>query len=337
MKKLIFSIVLLSALMLNSFSQTNYSRGFQDGYKYGYCHNDYNCIPPVPPVTPPTQVGESVDSYKDGYNRGFKLGLEHKALATRTNRSTGTNSNIQSSQPAQSNYQSSYGQPAQSNYRNTYVSPDWDLLIRAAQAKQEYERQRTLAKMQQTVNRYLSFSSYPQTIKNGWHNAVVMDNYSICVDLKVYVVNNKITKCAMDNFGERGISFSNNIENGRGIIKIIYPSSESDYMDVFFIEAIANPYSSASEPLPSGKISFWTNLKRGGNLRIYLDEMYVGTLTSYFDNGTPVCGQNGTVTLEYKPGKYNYRAVSDGSLAAKTISGQVTIVAGGCTRCCITK
>ncbi len=337
MKRLILTIFVISTVLISGLSQTNYSRGFQDGFKNGYCHNDYSCIPPVTPATPTTLIGESVDSYKDGYNRGFKLGLEYKARATKSSSGTSGSNNTQLNQHSQPNYQSSYGQPAESNYRNTYVSPDWDLLIRAAQAKQEYERQRALSKMQQTVNRYLSFSSYPRTIRNGWHNAVVMDNYSTCVDLKVYVVDNKATRCALDNFGERDVSFSSTIENGRGMIKIRYPNQESDYMDVFFIEAIANPNSFTTDPLPSGKVSFWTNMKRGGNFRLYLDEMYVGTLTKYFDAGIPICGQPGTITLEYKPGTYKYEAVPEGSYGGRTISGQVTIVAGGCARCCITR
>jgi tetratricopeptide (TPR) repeat protein len=75
-KPLVFLISFL--LSLSTFGQSDYSRGFQNGYKVGYCYNDYGCIPPIPPITPIPQIGESQDNYQDGYNRGFKRGLEDK-------------------------------------------------------------------------------------------------------------------------------------------------------------------------------------------------------------------------------------------------------------------
>lgn len=60
------------------FSQTEFSRGFQNGYKVGYCYREQGCIPPIPPITPILRIGESQDNYQDGYNRGFKQGLEDK-------------------------------------------------------------------------------------------------------------------------------------------------------------------------------------------------------------------------------------------------------------------
>lgn len=58
--------------------QSNFCRGFNDGYKEGYCYDRYGCIAPIPPVCPVLEVGERIDSYKDGYNRGFKTGLRDR-------------------------------------------------------------------------------------------------------------------------------------------------------------------------------------------------------------------------------------------------------------------
>jgi len=77
-KPLLLFITLL--LSLSTFGQSDYSRGFQNGYKVGYCYNDYGCIPPIPPITPIPRIGESQDNYQDGYNRGFKQGLEDKQV-----------------------------------------------------------------------------------------------------------------------------------------------------------------------------------------------------------------------------------------------------------------
>jgi hypothetical protein len=77
-KNLLFFVALL--LSLSTFGQSDYSRGFQNGYKAGYCYNDPGCInfPPIPPMAPMPRIGESQDNYQDGYNRGFKRGLEDK-------------------------------------------------------------------------------------------------------------------------------------------------------------------------------------------------------------------------------------------------------------------
>jgi hypothetical protein len=75
-KKLTFLVFLL--LPIAVFPQTNYDAGFKAGYKEGYCYNEFGCIPPIPPVTPIPYVGENKDNYQDGYNRGFKMGLEEK-------------------------------------------------------------------------------------------------------------------------------------------------------------------------------------------------------------------------------------------------------------------
>lgn len=60
------------------FAQTEYGRGFKDGYKEGYCYNDYGCIGKLAPITPIPFIGEKSTSYQDGYNRGFKMGIGDK-------------------------------------------------------------------------------------------------------------------------------------------------------------------------------------------------------------------------------------------------------------------
>ncbi|MGA1976611.1 MAG: FISUMP domain-containing protein [Bacteroidales bacterium] len=77
MKKTLLLLIFI-LLSLSTLGQSDYSRGFQNGYKAGYCYNDYGCISPIPPVTPIPLIGESQDNYQDGYNRGFKQGLEDK-------------------------------------------------------------------------------------------------------------------------------------------------------------------------------------------------------------------------------------------------------------------
>ena len=71
------SLIILSLfLSLFSFAQSNFSNGFSDGYKKGYCQNQgIGCMSPIPPIAPIPKIGENMNSYQDGYNRGFEAGL----------------------------------------------------------------------------------------------------------------------------------------------------------------------------------------------------------------------------------------------------------------------
>ncbi|MCQ4140419.1 hypothetical protein [Chryseobacterium sp. EO14] len=65
------------------FSQSRFDSGYSKGYSSGYCQDKINCISPISPIPPIPSVNESSDSYKDGYNRGFKDGLENNKPESR--------------------------------------------------------------------------------------------------------------------------------------------------------------------------------------------------------------------------------------------------------------
>ncbi|MCB0744295.1 MAG: hypothetical protein KDC67_10355 [Ignavibacteriae bacterium] len=92
MKKATLLLVILLTVT-SVFGQTNYTNGFNTGYKKGYCQDQgVGCIPPIPPIAPIPKIGESSDSYNDGYNRGFEMGLNaRKSSNTSTNSTSSTN------------------------------------------------------------------------------------------------------------------------------------------------------------------------------------------------------------------------------------------------------
>jgi len=146
--------------------------------------------------------------------------------------------------------------------------------------------------------------------------------------LKVYVSNNQVTKYVIDDWMEKSVSYPTTINKAKAIVQLKEDDGTTGEMvELYFLEYINNPTSYTSPPVGSGKVSFWSNMKRGGNINIYVEGTYIGELTSYFSEGTPNCGQSGTVTFEYKPGTYNYKATNNNS----TWSGTITIYSGNCS------
>jgi hypothetical protein len=70
MKKFVAMIVLACAMMVFA---SGFCDGWEDGYKAGYCYQNYTCMAPMTPMCPMQRIGES--TYQDGYNRGFMRGL----------------------------------------------------------------------------------------------------------------------------------------------------------------------------------------------------------------------------------------------------------------------
>jgi hypothetical protein len=185
--------------------------------------------------------------------------------------------------------------------------------------------------MNQVKSYYNSLNLYPDLVKNGWHKVIAMDNYDFCEERKVYVENNKVTKYVVDNWLNRKVSYPVLINNAKAMIQLVQDDGTITIVDLYFLEDINNPNSYTSPPLQSGKVSFWTNLKSSGSMKLYFDGMYAGTFTSYFKDGTPNCGQDGTITIEYKPGTYKYYATGEGFWGSKSWEGSVTIREGGCS------
>jgi len=62
--------------------KTQFAKGFEVGFKEGYCYNKYkgNCLTPLTPLSPLPSLNESSQSYQDGFNRGFQTGLDLRRL-----------------------------------------------------------------------------------------------------------------------------------------------------------------------------------------------------------------------------------------------------------------
>ncbi len=128
MKKLLS--ILFITLTTSVFCQTNFVKGFNNGYKKGYCHNQgVGCIAPNPPIAPIPKSDENSHSYNDGYNRGFEMGLEAKEPQSNNNTNSLNRTRYKTSN---------------SDFSTDFVyQPPTDIMLKALNAKQKkYEKNR---------------------------------------------------------------------------------------------------------------------------------------------------------------------------------------------------
>ena len=73
-----FVILITIVCSINTLiGQNQFSKGFEKGWKAGYCYQEVGCFAPISPATPVPHYSESYDSYKDGYSKGFQMGLDN--------------------------------------------------------------------------------------------------------------------------------------------------------------------------------------------------------------------------------------------------------------------
>lgn len=120
MKKYLLLLLIMISTQA-TFSQSKFSNGFRNGYKEGYCHNQgIGCLPPNPPIAPIPNVNESINSYQDGYNKGFEQGL---SAQKNNSNNTQTRERYKTAEPR--------------FVDNFTYQPNYDLMLKVLQYKQQ--------------------------------------------------------------------------------------------------------------------------------------------------------------------------------------------------------
>jgi hypothetical protein len=188
MKKII--VIFLVFICSQAFCQANFSIGFSDGYSIGYCYDQgLSCIAPIPPIAPLCKIGESMNSYFDGYNRGLLVGTSDRIK--------------KSSSRKINNSPATYGQPAYTPHIEPF-KPDFAFYEKALRQNQiNYERnvlnsktqkeKESQQKIEDIVSEYLSpenvarreeyvkllkqyyldLHTYPNSIPNGVYKVTI--------------------------------------------------------------------------------------------------------------------------------------------------------------------
>ena len=79
----------------------------------------------------------------------------------------------------------------------------------------------------------------------------------------------------------------------------------------------------------TGEAIFWTSEDFScGDVSVYVEGVYEGSITNYYSSETPECGSSGCVTVTRSAGTYDFNA----SCSSWTWSGEIIISNEGCYR-----
>lgn len=165
-KSILILITLLSITVVTA--QSNFNRGYDVGYGKGYCYDQgIGCLKPITPIPPIPKIGENINSYTDGYNRGFTDGLEKRK-----------SENQQSEKQNNNNGRKRY-ETTDPNFVDDFIyQPDWDLVIKALKIKEEQYKRKLLEWEMSEPERKENFKNQFEIATQHFNNK----NYSLALN-----------------------------------------------------------------------------------------------------------------------------------------------------------
>ena len=332
----IITTILFHLIIFCSFGQSQYSIGFKDGFENGYCYGKgAGCIKPVSPVAPVPHIGESSESYTQGYNRGFIEGRRK--------------------QENKENY-STIEKNLKVNTQPTYIpqihefKPDWDFYWKALdRAHQQQQKQQYLQYQQQVQQQYIAEQKYkrrvnyinqvkddyssikgkPKVIPDGYYTVFVTALNDYRDQIKVYVEDNKITRYYWDNYYEATVISSSNIERGKAVIRIDAMGVKTGDMDVYFMDFLKNPNIKTSPPLKPSFVVLYATKKKQTKYEVSIGKTYLGKASKVFKDEVPNYGDTGTISFYLKPGTYSIGIKKSGLFSVKISWIHITLKENG--------
>ena len=291
MKAILLFIVMLITLQVNA--QVN-NLGYHR-YDGSYARPDYR-------------------AYSDGYSYDSWCCNENSITTSRSISSRYSDDYYRRSNPVRSTIQSSYTQPSRSysTYHDYY--PPYSNITESANRNYYDSRYSTYFVAARSLNvrsgpssgydligelYYGENVSVVESCANGWKKI----QYT-CYDMNT---NSFITKLGYVS----GSYLSTAKPHER------YSDTRNNYNTYN-----SNVYSSihkAQSHYGIGGLTIWTNCGSDGGIKVYLDDVYVGTLTQYFTNGVPKCGESGTLFIEKPAGRYKLVAKGEHNVWSGTV------------------
>lgn len=216
-------IIVFFLFVANYSISQQFNIGYKDGWPIGYCYDaQYGCMPPPTPMAPYPRVGESSDSYWNGYHRGLSDGIEKGRIDRRQKNQSNVNAYQSYGVPqyipkyepftpdlnfynqAMNQLQSNYTKKGNDNTNSSDNKQDFPFSGEAVRKYSSLEEKEKRKNLMQFINtQYANFSDFPKYIPDGFYKAHFINDtkYSWkygsgqlddCEIRDVYVQNNKI-------------------------------------------------------------------------------------------------------------------------------------------------
>lgn len=142
-----------------------------------------------------------------------------------------------------------------------------------------------------------------ESYTNGWKQIqfTYYDMNSYSIKTKIGYVSGSYLSSSHPYFQDNSLIYSNS-----------YNSTNNTYST---LSSSSSPYGYGN-----GRITIWTNCGTDGEIKVYLDGSYIGKLTQYFTNGTPDCGESGTLSVDKPAGTYKIEARGNQNVWSGTIT-----------------
>ncbi len=171
--------------------------------------------------------------------------------------------------------------------------------------------------MAEVIGFYKTQRKYPDHIADGWHNVVAMNYYDLCETVKVQVLDNEVIDYVTDDWEHHLLQASAPVSDCKSSILLVNATEKKKKknkprpLDLYFIEYAIDSTSSASGPVPAGTLSFWAGGDvTGGIITVFVNTLPAGELEAGWNEDTPACGDENTLTFKYKSGTHEYRALN---------------------------
>lgn len=181
---------------------------------------------------------------------------------------------------------------------------------RMKEKKAEFEAEMQ-TRTQEVRDYYKSFEKYPEKVADGWHSVTIVAGSKFIDNRKVFVENNKIKQVYWDNWMEEKLVSAGPIIKGNCKIQLDTENPNLNrFLDVYFINYIADPEELDSPPSKLTTLTFWTNEKAVEYTELTFNGTNYGQfkLARAIDN-PPSCGAINEVSIYVKPGIYSYSAI----------------------------
>ena len=171
---------------------------------------------------------------------------------------------------------------------------------------------RTQAQLEIVRNQYKNRTDFPQIV-DGWHLVKITDNFNYCSDAKVFVNDGKIEEIVINNYYGYSVDFNTMtpIKDAKAVINWQLPNRGTDTAEVYFAYDLNGP-NLTDEPQKPGFITFWSDHRKAKTIEIWIDRVKVGQLSKEIENAE--CFADGGLTLQFKPGVYEFKAAAHGSM-----------------------